>query len=325
MKIRRAKASVVGLGLLGVVAGAAPAAALTVDGNLSDWNVTVNDWTSYCGTSNAGSCHSSVFSTVAAPGLGGTFIEDTNDKSNSYAVGPNSGGQNYDVEFMAVALQGSNLFVAISSGQRPDNGKSYYSPGDIRIVVNGTTKYGIEVGGGVGGLSSSSSAITEGAAGTTYNVTSSGYTNSTTPTLATAAAQTAGSIWKNVSWITDPIYNSSNPSDPNNPKTEVQFQTNGSSQQVGTADYVFTRNSSTTQHSFIELSFDLSVLLGSDQSAWSNNFLELGWAPSCGNDIGVVFEIPPQGDIPNPEPATISIMLLGLVGAARMRRRRRAA
>lgn len=325
MSARYVKAFFVGASTLCAAGYMTPAAALTVDGNLSDWNVTVNDWTASCGTNSASSCHSSVFSTVAAPGLGGTFVEDTNDKSNSYNVGPNAGGQNYDVEFMAVALQGSQLYVAISSGQRPDNGKSYYSPGDIHIVVNGTTKYGIEVGGGVGGSSGSSSAIAEGAAGTTYNILSTGYTNSTTPLLSTNSAQKAGTIWKNVTWITDPIYNTSNPNDPNNPKTEVQMQVNGGSQQVGTADYVFTRNSSTTQHSFIELSFDLSALLGGDPSTWANNFLELGWAPSCGNDVALVFEVPPQGDIPNPEPGTLSVLLLGLGAVARMHRRRRAA
>jgi hypothetical protein len=88
--------------------GASGAAALTVDGNLSDWGATVAD--------NNGS----VFTpTVALTGTafasdGSTqttfFLEDTSDTAgNGGFVGPNYGGQNYDVEFMAASRSGNTL------------------------------------------------------------------------------------------------------------------------------------------------------------------------------------------------------------------------
>ncbi len=78
-------------------------------------------------------------------------IEDTSDSAGDNGfVGPNYGGQNYDVEFLGVKQQGSRIYLAMVSGLRPDNGFERFGPGDIRLVVNGVT-YGIEVGGGVGG------------------------------------------------------------------------------------------------------------------------------------------------------------------------------
>jgi hypothetical protein len=65
------------------------------------------------------------------------------------------------------------MYLAIVTGQRPDNGLSTYSPGDIYM----TTPLGIvsiEVGGGPGG--GAGGAIAEGAEGSTYNVYSNGYT-----------------------------------------------------------------------------------------------------------------------------------------------------
>jgi hypothetical protein len=272
---------------------AAPAhAAIIVDGNLGDWNVTVAD--------NNGSNFASANTSYGI--AGGPFIEDQSDTAGDGGyVGPEYGGQNYDAEFMAAALNGTTLYLALATGQRPDNGLQRYSPGDIRIVANGTTTYGIEVGGGAGG--GAGTAQTEGAAGTTYTLNSQGYTSSAT---STSAAQTVGSIWKNVTWINDPL----------GLHSPVQFAINGGSTQVGTADYIYTRNTVTNQHAIIELSFDVSAIIGS-----GGGLLDITWGPSCSNDLAEVFVVVPSHDIPNPEPATLALFAFGL-GAAALRRRR---
>jgi len=271
-------------------------AAIVVDGSLNDWNVTVTD--------NDGSNFTSPNTTYGLAGL--PFKEDQSDTAgNGGFVGPEYGGQNYDAEFMAAARNGNTLYLTIVSGQRPDNGLQLYSPGDIRIVVNGTTTYGIEVGGGAGG--GAGTAQTTGTQGSFYNLNGSGYTNSES---ATPAAQTVGSIWKNVTWTTDP----------EGLNVPVQFTINGGSTEVGTADYVFTRNTVTTQHSIIELSFDISDLLGPT----SGGVLDFYWGPSCANDQATTEVLVPERDIKTPEPASLSIILFGL-GAAAWKRRRKAA
>lgn len=272
----------------------APArAAIVVDGNLGDWNVSIAD--------NNGSHFTTANTSYGI--AGGPFIEDQNDNTGDGGyVGPEYGGQNYDAEFMAAARNGNTLYLALVTGQRPDNGLQRYSPGDIRIVANATTTYGIEVGGGAGG--GSGTAQTEGAAGTTYVLTSQGYTSSAG---AASAAQTVGSIWKNVTWINDPLGLSS----------PVQFAINGGSSQVGTADYVYTRNTFTAQHAVIELSFDVSAMIGSDAG-----LLDITWGPSCSNDLAEVFVVVPSRDIPSPEPATLTLFGFGF-GALALRRRRR--
>jgi len=123
----------------GLMLSAAPASALTVDGELSDWGITVGD----SNTSNFSSLNTGI-------GIVSSFAEDQNDNSNNHYLGPNYGGQNYDVEFIGMAMQGSIMYLAIVTGQRPDNGLSTYSPGGIYM----TTPFGIvgiEVGGGPGG------------------------------------------------------------------------------------------------------------------------------------------------------------------------------
>ena len=215
------------------------AATITIDGNLSDWGITVGD----NNTSNFSNLANNI-------GLLTSFTEDQSDTAgDSGYVGPNQGGQNYDAEFLGMALQGSMLYVAIVSGQRPDNGATRFAPGDLNLTIDGIN-YGIEVGGGNGW---------------------------TTGVAATNPAQTAGSVWTNVDWIVDPIA----------PATDVQMQVTGTSTQVGNADYVYTGNTSTNQHSIIELALDISNLLGED----GEGIIGIYWSPSCGNDIVQAFHL----------------------------------
>ena len=274
-----------------LTAAPAGAATLTVDGNLSDWGITVGD----NNTSN--------FSNVAGDiGLLASFTEDQNDTAGDGGfLGPNYGGQNYDAEFLGMALQGSTLYIAIVTGQRPDNGLTRFSPGDIHLTIDGV-EYGIEVGGGTG------AAVTEGGAGATYNLNSNGYTNSVGTT---SPLQTAGSVWTNTSWIADPIA----------PQTDVQMQITGSSTQVGTADYVYTGNTVTTQHAIIELALDISNLLGED----GEGLIGIYWSPSCGNDVVQALHLASIPTTEVPEPGTALVWLLGVGAMAGVRYRKKLA
>lgn len=277
----------------------AAAATITVDGDLSDWGVTVSD--------SPGSTPLSDFSNLATNiGLVASHVEDQNDNAgNNGYVGPNYGGQNYDAEFLGVAIQNTTLFLAIATGQRPDNGLTKYSPGDIHLTIGGET-YGIEVGGGAGG--GAGTLITEGAEGSTYNLGSNGYTQSYGTT---AAAQTAGSVWVGADWINDPIGPNLSP---------VQMEINGASSKVATADYAYTRNSVTSQHAIIELALDVSNLMDED----GEGLIGIHWSPSCGNDIvQALFTASMETQIPEPGSALVWLSGFGVMAGLRFRHKRR--
>ena len=183
---------------------------ITIDGDMSDWGVTVAD--------NNGSDFSSPNPTSdwsrALPKTPMIL------PATAAMWAPNYGGQNYDAEFMDMALQGNTMYLAIVTGQRPDNGLKRYSPGDIYLTTPEGV-FGIEVGDGPGG--GDGSLITEGAEGSTYNLRSNGYTQSYGTT---DVAQTAGSIWKDADWIIDPL----------GAPTPVQISINGASTMIGDAD-----------------------------------------------------------------------------------------
>ncbi len=288
------------VGTLAALAFSGPtfAGPIAVDGKVSDWGITVGD--------NGGSN----FSTpgVAGTNLGTTFFfakEDQNDNwGDSGYLGPNYGGQNYDVEFMGLAFSGDKVYITIVTGQRPDNGFMRYSPGDIRIVAKDTKNgpvrsvFGIEVGGGLGGATGLGE-LTEGGAGSTYTLNSSGYTVGYTDTV----SRTVGSVWQDANWLLDPIA----------PGTEVQLKNDGSGLNVGEADFVYTRNGdATAQHAVIELALNRSIFDGAGA-------LDIYWAPSCGNDV---LEI--NDDLPAqvPEPGTLAALGIGFL-AIRLARRRR--
>jgi hypothetical protein len=298
--MRRSVKSCLAVAALGMGVGfalslsATSASAITVDGNLSDWGITVADG------------NNSDFSSPS-PGIGlvASFAEDQNDFAGDGGyVGPNYGGQNYDGEYMGVAIQGSTLYIAIVSGQRPDNGLTRYSPGDIYLTTP-VGIVGIEVGGGAGG--GAGGTITEGAEGSTYNLNSNGYTQSYGTT---DAAQTAGSIWANADWIQDPIA----------PGSPVQMNINGASTKIGDADYAFTRNDQTSQHSVIELALDLTNLLDED----GEGLIGIHWSPSCGNDVVHAFYLastpPTSTELPEPGSALVWLVGVGVTGAMRARK-----
>lgn len=266
--------AIVGVCMIAVSAQGAP---IVIDGSLADWGVGVGD------------DNTTVFSIATDIGLLGSLTEDQDDQAGDGGfLGPNQGGQNYDVEMLAVAYQNSHLYIAILTGQRPDNGFQRYAPGDIRIETSGGT-YGLEVGGGEG--AGAGSPLVAGEAGSTYVVNNHGYTKqygSTDP------LQTAGSIWADGNWLLDPI-------DPYGP---TQLEIDEFSTLAGVADYIYTRDRDTAQHSVIELSFDVGILGGEVIDY-------VYWSPACGNDE---LQVPVDAV---PEPATLGLMVLSGLGLVR--------
>jgi hypothetical protein len=254
---------------------------LIVDGNVSDWGISISD-------GNASSF-------VVAPGVSllDSHLEDQNDNAgNGGWVGPHQGGQNYDAEFMGVAEEDGLLYFLIVSGQRPDNGFQRYAPGDLRFETSAGT-YGLEIGGGIGG--GAGDALLSGDLGSTYQLNGNGYT---TGYEDADALQTAGSLWSDVDWILDPI----------SPNLPVQFAIGPQSTLAGQADYVFTRDTITDQHAVVELAVDPSWFGGAE-------ILSAHWRPSCGNDeLDVMVNVVP-------EPATASLLLIGMAAVVRRFRR----
>ena len=295
-----------------------PVANITINGDLSDWGVVLAN-------NNA----SNIMPNTVAPGsssphCSGTLnsvwaCEDTNDKATTFDanggfVGPEWGGQDYDVEFLGAArgsgADASKLFIGIASGLRPDNGSSLYAPGDLFLKINGVA-YVIEMGGGAGHTGGAAlGAETQGAAGSFYNLDGNGYTVSQT----SLANQTVGSIWRvsdgtttQTSWATQ----------------ATQWQKSANAVSVGNATVYSTLDSLTgnqNQHAVIEMGIDLALFGVSNQFTTID---ELRWGPSCYNDVlAIEGSVAIEGTVlAVPEPATLPMLGLGLLAFAGLRRR----
>ena len=129
-------------------------------------------------------------------------------------LGPNYGGQDYDAEFLGATISNSSLYLAIATGQRPDNGYKNFSPGDIRIetsyfdpgsTVRSSGPLALRLAEAIW-TQHPACPINAGAPGTTYVLNINGFT--TGQDLAHNALHTAGSVWETSlasDWINDPI------------------------------------------------------------------------------------------------------------------------
>lgn len=281
--------------------------AVTVDGDLSEWGVALNaskHLTFSGGIVNNGTNPGNRGALNNFMGSGSTLYyhaEDSSDFASDTAyLGPYYGGQNYDGEFLGVMVQGAKLCIAIATGQRPDNGLSQYSPGDLRIETSNGV-FGIEMGGGTGSISLSNGSFGLGSQGTSYNLNGQGVTVSA---INYSGTGTAGSIWSvndAGDWILDGVAH----------KVPVQLNHNAltTADQAGTASsFIYNFGSDLGQHAFIELTLDLHTLFGSGHDVSLNSIF---WSPSCDNDelsvnLGGIY-------YSNPEPASIAIW--GGIGA----------
>ncbi|MBN2475896.1 MAG: PEP-CTERM sorting domain-containing protein [Pirellulales bacterium] len=338
-----------GLAVLALGVCMATQAQAAIDGILDDWGVTITESGNLVYDPAYGASYSTAQSpitpqvgvNVSVNGREVTYqIEDTNDGSNDYRVGPLWGGQNYDGEALFVSIDQGDLYIAIATGQRPDNAGSgddakYFAPGDISIARSDTLVWGIEVGGGRGGQDIANSVITASDPGTTYIIDANGFAiPALSPDVGHPADRTAGSLWEtdgSSSHALDPgqawqtgIAGSSMP----RPRTQltggrlveasvvpgrVEYAYNFGFDPLGLADDF-------GQHAFVELCIrdyaDLDMF-GDDLAGAT-----ILWAPVCGNDLLSVEVHLPKGEVP--EPASLAIWcLLGIAGVAIGRCRRR--
>ncbi len=282
---------------VGAIASLLPAglaSALTVDGQIGDWGVT------------------NLSSNIANySGVAGNSWAATAYEGDGF-LHPGGGGQNYDLEFMAIHIDDAlnTLYGVVMSGQRNDNGATKFSPGDIFFEAwdannSVDVTFALEVGGGFGGTGITSVGL--GDAGTTYNLNSSGYTQSAQP-----ASYLAGDLVKSPGFVGGHPF--SNPSSGGSPM--VQMLPDAGATSFGpVAEFIFLQDASLYQHSVIEFSIDLDSLgLGEEGGLTS-----AVWAPGCGNDHGRV-----EISAPVPEPSGILLMcsgllVLGIAGVGRPR------
>ena len=211
------------------LAGNRDAMAIIIDGNWSDWGITVADNNSSALTPNPGITYA---------------IEDTDDSApTNFYLGPGYGGQDCDVEGLYSKIEGDYLYFAVVSGVRLDNGFSLYMPGDI-VISTTAAVYALET------------------TGTRYDLNSSGYVISHTTTgsqkdlyQVTGTGATGNTI------LMDGLSNWAGLSDNQDP---VQLQTVDSNDIIiGDIEFCFnTAPTGISQHSFIEGKIDIALLEG---------------------------------------------------------------
>lgn len=330
--MRRRTTSLTILGILALVGGAVAqaTAAINVNGDLSDWGITLDvdkhllydagTYDGYTGDQPAGST-TSKWGTGTFGGVTIRYhLEDSDDDTDAlYRVDPLYGGQNFDAQALVVAHDDSTLYIGIASGQRPDNANpdgdvdaSYYGPGDLLIMtLDNTTypnqweKYGVEVGGGPGAPDPfpSPAMVEDGDPGWTYELNGSGYTESSSK----RDDANAGSLWRTSSFSDDWIQG--------NLGHYTQLQ---GGEYVGLVDYAFNFDKSLGQHSFIEMAIPY-------HDPWFDAPVRyVRWSPACFNDeVYLCVTLPPPAPVPEPASLVVwALLALGCGGSAWWRSRR---
>jgi hypothetical protein len=267
----------------------AGAQAIVIDGKLFDWGVQKNIGAAgWIPTATKG----------ITPNKNIQFtIEDWDRSSKNGYLDPGYGGQDYDAEALYALIEGDTLFIALATGHNPntlnDPKNNSYGAGDFAIDFgkDGSYELGINF----------QHVINSDGAKETFGI--------------------EGGVYKNPKWALG-LWDSTGAHKPDDadPKNPTHL-TDGD--YLGMADLIYTTKGQIgygewkkDTHYFYEMSVGLDLL---EKAGWKGESFNIHWTQNCANDNIIVD--PPAGV---PEPGTLALLPLGLLGLIALRRRKAA-